>query len=58
MDEIFFVDLPDAATRGEIFSIHLKRRGLDPATFDFDGLAAGSEGFSGTEIEQAVVAAV
>jgi SpoVK/Ycf46/Vps4 family AAA+-type ATPase len=58
MDEIFFVDLPDAATRREIFSIHLKRRRLDPSTFDFEGLAQASDGFSGAEIEQAVVAAL
>jgi SpoVK/Ycf46/Vps4 family AAA+-type ATPase len=58
MDEIFFVDLPDAAIRREIFSIHLERRNFDPATFDLEALAAGSEGFSGAEIEQAVVAAL
>ena len=33
-DEIFFVDLPDAATRSEIFRIHLANRDQDPATFD------------------------
>jgi SpoVK/Ycf46/Vps4 family AAA+-type ATPase len=55
--EIFFVDLPDAATRGEIFRIHLGRRKLAPEAFDVPALAAASEGFSGAEIEQAVVAA-
>jgi ATP-dependent 26S proteasome regulatory subunit len=54
-DEIFFVDLPDVATRAEIFRIHLKRRGQDPQRFDVDALAALSEGFAGAEIEQAVV---
>lgn len=57
MDEVFFVDLPDAATRQEIFAIHLARRGLPPAEFDLGVLADASEGFSGAEIEQAVVAA-
>ncbi len=57
MDEIFFVDLPDVAARVEIFSIHLARRGLAPAQFDLNTLAARSEGFSGAEIEQAVVSA-
>jgi SpoVK/Ycf46/Vps4 family AAA+-type ATPase len=57
LDEIFFVDLPDAATRAEIFSIHLRKRDLDPEDFDLAGLAQLSEGFSGAEIEQAVVSA-
>ncbi|HEY7873406.1 MAG TPA: AAA family ATPase [Rudaea sp.] len=56
-DEIFFVDLPDAAARAEIFSIHLDKRGLKPVTFDLAALAAASDGFSGAEIEQAVVSA-
>lgn len=58
LDEIFFVDLPDAATRETIFSIHLKKRQFDPAGFDLSALAQQAEGFSGAEIEQAVVAAV
>jgi MoxR-like ATPase len=54
-DEIFFVDLPQAATRAEIFSIHLAKRELKPADFDVAALAAASDGFSGAEIEQAIV---
>ncbi|GAB2517878.1 AAA family ATPase [Lysobacter humi (ex Lee et al. 2017)] len=54
-DEIFFVDLPDAATREQLFALHLKKRGLDAATFDLPALAAASDGFSGAEIEQAIV---
>jgi hypothetical protein len=57
-DEIFFVDLPDAATRAEIFGIHLKRRRLEVDTFDLQRLSAATEGFSGAEIEQAIVAAM
>jgi len=57
-DEIFFVDLPDQQTRKAIFVIHLKRRDLDPLHFDLDELAAASEGFSGAEIEQAIVSAL
>ena len=57
-DEIFFVDLPDAETRGEIFRIHLNLRGHDAAAFDLKALAAGTEGFTGAEIEQAVVSAL
>lgn len=57
-DELFFVDLPDAAIRAEIFRIHLARRELEPAGFDLAQLAAASEGFSGAEIEQLVVSAL
>lgn len=57
-DEIFFVDLPDEAARREALSIHLLRREHDPARFDLDALARASEGFSGAEIEQAIVSAL
>jgi SpoVK/Ycf46/Vps4 family AAA+-type ATPase len=57
LDEIFFVDLPDAATRAEIFAIHLRQRDHKPMEFDLLELAKLSEGFSGAEIEQAIVAA-
>jgi MoxR-like ATPase len=55
-DEIFFVDLPDAAERAEIFRIHLRLRKQDPAAFDVEALAQAADGFSGAEIEQAVIA--
>jgi SpoVK/Ycf46/Vps4 family AAA+-type ATPase len=58
LDEIFFVDLPDAPTRLEIFAIHLRKRKLDGKRFDLPALASGAEGFSGAEIEQAIVAAL
>jgi AAA+ superfamily predicted ATPase len=54
-DEIFFVDLPDSDQRAAIFRSHLERRHRDPAKFDLPGLAAASDGFSGAEIEAAVV---
>ncbi|MEX6501815.1 AAA family ATPase [Pseudomonas zhanjiangensis] len=57
-DELFFVDLPDAAVRAEIFRIHLARRELQPEGFDLALLAAASGGFSGAEIEQVVVSAL
>jgi len=57
-DEIFFVDLPDAETRREIFRIHLSRRKLPVNAFDLAALADECEGFSGAEIEQAVVSAL
>jgi hypothetical protein len=57
-DEIFFVDLPDANERREIWTIHLALRKQDPDAFDLGELVSRSEGFSGAEIEQAIVAAL
>jgi SpoVK/Ycf46/Vps4 family AAA+-type ATPase len=57
-DEIFFIDLPSRRERAEIFTIHLSRRGRAPEAFDVDELAARADGFSGAEIEQAVIAAL
>jgi hypothetical protein len=55
-DEIFFVDLPSLEVRIALFALHLKKRGRDVATFDVPKLSAASDGFSGAEIEQAIVA--
>lgn len=57
-DEVFFVDLPGRPERAEIFRIHLKLRNQDPDRFDLDRLSAAAEGFSGAEIEQAVIASL
>ncbi|MEZ6234028.1 MAG: AAA family ATPase [Phycisphaerales bacterium] len=57
-DEIFFVDLPGEEARGRIFEIHLKKRGRDPGSFDLAMLVDASDGFSGAEIEQAVLASL
>ena len=57
-DEIFFVDLPGEAARREILSIHLRKRRHDPGAFDLDALSAASEGYSGAEIEQAIISAM
>src|SRR6059058_10461 len=54
-DDIFFIDLPSAAERREIFHIHLARRHREPSHYDLDALATVSEGFSGSEIEQCVI---
>jgi len=55
-DEIFFVDLPNTAARAALFALHLKKRGRDPSGFDVTKLAAATEGFSGAEVEQSIVA--
>lgn len=57
-DEIFFVDLPCISERKDIFKVHLVKRKFDPAKFDLEKLALSSSGYSGAEIEEAVVSAM
>jgi len=57
-DEVFFVDLPGDEERLEIFRVHLRRRGIDPASFNLDPLKKFTRGWTGAEIEQAVVSAL
>ena len=57
-DEIFFVDLPTPEEREEIFKIHLIKRHRDIERFDIEQLAKVADGFSGAEIEQALIAAM
>jgi ATPase family associated with various cellular activities (AAA) len=57
-DEIFFVDLPDVATRAEILRIHAAKRGIGLDARTLGQLAEACQGFSGAEIEQAIVAAL
>lgn len=60
-DETFFVDLPSARERSDIWRVHLRTRARlakDPLLLervDIDALAQVSEGFSGAEIAAAVV---
>ena len=57
-DEIFFVDLPDAKEREQIFDIHLTKRHRDISNFNLKALAKATDGFSGAEIEQVIVGAL
>lgn len=57
-DEIFFVDLPSSLERRDIFQVHLKKRKMDPTKFDLEALAGAADGFSGAEIEEAVISAM
>ncbi|QQR91634.1 MAG: AAA family ATPase [Myxococcales bacterium] len=57
-DEIFFVDLPSTEVRATILKLHIKRRGHLADSIDFDALAEATEGFSGAELEQAIVSAL
>ena len=55
-DEIFFVDLPQLEARLEILRIHVQKRHIALDQSSLMALAEASEGFSGAEIEQAIVA--
>ena len=57
-DEIFFVDLPNTPERSAILAIHLRLRKQDPANFDLSALTEATDGFSGAEIEQAIVSSL
>ncbi len=54
-DEVFFVDLPNSASREQILKIHLQRRNRDSDQFDIRSLAAMANEFTGSELEQAVL---
>ena len=58
LDEIFFVDLPDAPVRKQIFQIHLDKRDIPLSGIDLPRIVDASDGFSGAEIGQAVVSAL
>jgi len=53
-DEIFFVDLPNIEEREEIFEVLLRIRNIDAKKINTPMLAAGSDGYSGAEIEKAI----
>ncbi len=57
-DELFFVDLPGTAIREKILEIHLKVRGQDNSEIDVSSVARATAGFSGAEIEQAIVSSL
>lgn len=57
-DELFFIDLPNYHERIDICNIHLAKRDWVPENFAVKTLAEKTEGFSGAEIEQIVVAAM
>jgi|LFRM01.1.fsa_nt_gb SpoVK/Ycf46/Vps4 family AAA+-type ATPase len=55
-DELFFVDLPGSKEREEIFKIHLTHKGRDANNFDLKQLTDATPGYTGSEIEQIVIA--
>ncbi len=58
VDEIFFVDLPTQNVRELIFSIHFVKRDISLTNINISELALASNGFSGAEIEQAVISLI
>lgn len=57
-DETFFVDLPTSEERQHLFALQIARRKRDYSDFNLPTLSSASEGFSGSEIEQAVTNAL
>ena len=57
-DEIFFLDLPTAEERREIFTVHLLKRRRIAEDYNLDEIVAVSEGYVGSEIEQAIIDAM
>jgi len=57
-DEVFFVDLPTREIRETILKIHLASRGQNVQDIDLRAVASASDGYSGAEIEQAIVASL
>ncbi len=57
-DEIFFLDLPSGVERREIFTVHLTKRKRSAEGFDIGQLVKESEGYTGAELEQAIIDAM
>jgi predicted AAA+ superfamily ATPase len=57
-DRAFFIDLPTVPEREKIFQIHLKKQSANLAEFDIAELIRATDGYTGAEIEQAVVDAM
>ncbi|MCB9707936.1 MAG: AAA family ATPase [Myxococcales bacterium] len=57
-DEIFFIDLPSGESRRQILELHIRRRGHSADILDLEALSRLTDGFSGAELEQAVVSAL
>ena len=58
LDEIFFVDLPNTTDRAVIAQIHLRQRHVDFEKEQAIEIAESTQGFTGAEIEQAIVSAL
>lgn len=50
-DELFFIDLPTASERVEIWKVQISRRNRKHEAFDLDALASATNEWTGAEIE-------
>jgi len=57
-DEMFFVDLPDAQERAQIWDIIIKRYGRPPTNYDTEVLSRACEQYTGAEIEAVFIDAL
>ena len=57
-DEPLFIDLPNRDERQDIWRIQIAKYGRKPEAFDLGGLAQATEGWTGSEIEQAFIDAL
>ena len=57
-DEMFFVDLPEALERAQIWDIVIHRHGRKPTDYDTVVLARACEQFTGAEIEAVFIDAM
>lgn len=57
-DQVFFIDLPETEERLEIFKIHFDRRRVDTQNLSLQLVAQRTEGWTGAEIEQCVIATI
>jgi len=57
-DELFFIDLPNQEEREAIWQIQIAKYGREAAAFDLVALAKATEGWTGSEIEQAFIDAL
>lgn len=53
-DELWFVDLPTRREREEILATAIRQFGRDPAKFDLEAIARGSDRFTGAELSACV----
>ena len=54
-DDMFFVDLPSAAEREQIWRVQIQKHAREAKTYDLKALSRASEAHTGAEIEQAFI---
>ena len=57
-DDLFWIDLPSQPERMQIFDVLLKRYNRDSSKYNLKRLSDKTEGFTGAEIEQAIIGAM